>query len=179
MATLPIRKALVYGRDAEKSRAFAEKMSALYRIEVEPIGHPRRAVEYQPLVITATSSKDPVFEGQWLTPGTLVCAMGSNWLHKAEVDADAVAAAKLVVCDSVAACQAEAGDFVQALAQGRFKWQEAAELSDIVANQRPARKSEDDIILFKSVGLGIEDVALAAKALELAAAKNMGQRLSL
>lgn len=179
MATCPVKKALVYSRDADKCRAFAERMSARHRVEVEPIGHPRRAVEYQPLVITATSSKDPVFEGKWLTPGTLVCAVGSNWLHKAEIDPDTIRAARLVVCDSIAACQAEAGDLVQPLAQGIFRWQDAAELGPILANQRPGRMDDRDIIVFKSVGLGIEDVAIAAKTVENARAKGLGSELNL
>lgn len=179
MATCPIRKALVYSRDATKCKAFAERMAAQHRVEVEAIGHPRRAVEYQPLVITATSSKDPVFEGKWLTPGTLVCAMGSNWLHKAEIDPDSIRAARLVVCDSVPACQAEAGDLVQSLALGYFKWKEAAELGPILANQRPGRLNDKDIIVFKSVGLGIEDVAMAAKILENAKARGVGKQLDL
>lgn len=178
MATCSIKKALVYSRDADKCRAFAESMTTKYRVDVEPIGHPRRAVEYQPLVITATSSKDPVFEGKWLTPGTLVCAVGSNWLHKAEIDADTIRAAQLVVCDSVVACQAEAGDLIQPLAQGIFRWQDAAELGDILANQRPGRIDDKDIIVFKSVGLGIEDVAMAAKIVENAKAKGIGKQLA-
>ncbi len=179
MATCPIRKALVYSRDMAKCQAFADKMAALHRVEVEAISHPRRAVEYQPLVVTATSSKDPVFEGKWLTPGTLVCAMGSNWLHKAEIDPDTIRAARLVVCDSIPACQAEAGDLVQPLAQGIFRWQDAAELGPILANQRPGRLDDKDIIVFKSVGLGIEDVAMAAKIVENAKAKGVGKQLVL
>jgi ornithine cyclodeaminase/alanine dehydrogenase-like protein (mu-crystallin family) len=179
LAVRPIKKALVYSRNADNCRAFAARMAAKHGIDVEPIAHPRRAVEYQPLVITATSSKDPVFEGDWLTPGTLVCAMGSNWLNKAEVDARAFALASAVVCDSIAACQAEAGDLVQALAQGLFHWKDAVELADVVAGKASPRKSPRDILIFKSVGLGIEDVALAAKVFELAKARGVGAELEM
>jgi alanine dehydrogenase len=179
VAVLPLKKVLVYGRDAARRVAFAGRMSERHRLEVEPIAHPRRAVEYQPLVITATSSKTPVFEGEWLTPGTLVCAMGSNWLSKAELDPAAVAAAQLVVCDSIAACQAEAGDFVQALAQGLFHWRDAVELSAIVAAEHPGRRGPQDIVIFKSVGLGLEDVALGAKAVEKAKAMGVGREIEL
>ena len=177
VAALPIKKALVYSRDADKCRAFAERISQRHQLDVEPIGHPRRAVEYQPLVVTATTSKDPVFEGKWLTPGTLVCAVGSNWLHKAEIDAEAVRAARVVVCDSIAACKAEAGDLIQPLAQGVFRWENAVELSAVVAGKQTGRRSPDDIIVFKSVGLGIEDVALGVKAVELAKERGLGQTL--
>jgi ornithine cyclodeaminase/alanine dehydrogenase-like protein (mu-crystallin family) len=179
LAVRPVKKVLVFSRNADNCRDFAARMAARHKIDVEPIAHPRRAVEYQPLVITATSSKDPVFEGDWLTPGTLVCAMGSNWLHKAELDARAVAQASAVICDSIAACQAEAGDFVQALAQGLFHWKNAIELADVVAGKASPRKSPRDILIFKSVGMGIEDVALAAKVLELAKARGVGKELDL
>jgi ornithine cyclodeaminase/alanine dehydrogenase-like protein (mu-crystallin family) len=179
VAVRPIRKALVYSRNADKCREFAQRMAAKLSIEVEPIAHPRRAVEYQPIVITATSSKDPVFEGDWLAPGTLVCAMGSNWLHKAELDAQAIRAAQAIVCDSIAACQTEAGDFVQALSQGLFRWQDAIEFADVVAGKVSPRKSDRDIIIFKSVGMGIEDVALAAKVVELAKERGVGVELDL
>lgn len=176
-AVRPLKQALVYSRNLENCRAFAERMSQSLEIDVTAIEHPRRAVEYQPLVVTATSSKDPVFDGRWLAPGTLVCAMGSNWLHKAEVDVATLAAAQLVVCDSIAACQAEAGDFVKPLADGVFHWRDAVEFADVVAGKHSGRKRTDDIILFKSVGLGIEDVAIGAKVLELARQKKVGQEL--
>lgn len=179
LASCPIKKVLVYSRDEGRRQRFAQAMSERHSIEVEPIGHPRRAVEYQPIVITATSSKDPVLEGKWLTEGTLLCAVGSNWLHKAEIDVDAVRAASLVVCDSVEACQAEAGDLVKPLAEGAFRWSDAAELAEIVAHQRPGRQRDEDIILFKSVGLGIEDVALGAKILERARQRSLGEELPL
>lgn len=176
-AVRPLRQVKVFARRETERIDFAQRMSERHRIEVIPVDDPRKASEYQPIVVTATSSKDPVFDGRWLSPGTLVCATGSNWLSKAEIDVATVEAAKLVVCDSIAACQAEAGDFIQPLAQGVFKWDQAVELSAIVANQHAGRSSSDAIIVFKSVGLGIEDVALGTKLLELARSKNIGTTL--
>jgi ornithine cyclodeaminase/alanine dehydrogenase-like protein (mu-crystallin family) len=172
-----LREVLVYSRSPETREAFAQRMRAQLGVSVTPIEHPRRAVEYQPIVVTATSSKDPVFDGRWLTRGTLVCAMGSNWLHKAELDVEAVRAANLVVCDSIAACQAEAGDLVKPLADGAFRWQDAVELADVVAGKHRGRASADDIVIFKSVGLGIEDVALGAKVVERARERGLGSQL--
>jgi ornithine cyclodeaminase/alanine dehydrogenase-like protein (mu-crystallin family) len=177
-AVCPIRQAFVYSRSAEHRESFAKEMSAKLKIEVTPVDDPRKATEYQPIVVTATTSKDPVFEGKWLSPGTLVCAVGSNWLHKAEIDVDTFAAAQLIVCDSIAACQAEAGDFIQPLAQGVFHWENAVEFSAIVAGTN-GRRSLDHIVIFKSVGLAIEDVALGAKALELAKQRGLGESLPL
>ncbi|HTN76710.1 MAG TPA: ornithine cyclodeaminase family protein [Pirellulaceae bacterium] len=177
IAARPIKKVLVYSRKEENRRDFATRMSERLGIDVEPVDDPRRASEYQPIVITATTSKEPVFDGKWLSPGTLVCAMGSNWLSKAEIDVATVEGAQLIVCDSVAACQAEAGDFIQPLAQGVFRWENAVELSAIVAGQHAGRRAANDRIVFKSVGLGIEDVALGAVVLTNAKQRGVGQAL--
>ena len=122
------------------------------------------AVADLPLVITATTSRAPVFEGGWLARGALVCAIGSNWLHKAEIDSGTVSRAGLVVCDSVACCQREAGDLAQAVETGAFDWSRAVDLADVVAGryQPPA---DPQLTVFKSVGMAIEDVALAARLL--------------
>jgi ornithine cyclodeaminase/alanine dehydrogenase-like protein (mu-crystallin family) len=178
-AVRPLRTALVHSRDPDRRRAFAERMRQELGIDVRAVDHARLAVEYQPIVITATSSKTPVFDGRWLTRGTLVCAMGSNWLHKAEVDVATIEAANLVVCDSIAACQAEAGDLIKPLAEGVFHWRDAVELADIAAGKHPGRRSSEETIVFKSVGLGIEDVALAAKVVELARERSVGKDVSL
>ncbi len=177
IASCPIQQAYVYSRREDARRDFAQRMTERHGIEVIAVDDPRRAVEYQPLVITATSAKDPVFDGRWLTPGTLVCAIGSNWLSRAEIDVATVEAARLIVCDSIVACQSEAGDFIQPLAAGVFKWTAAVELSAIVAGQHAGKAQRQDIVLFKSVGLGIEDVALGGKAVELAQQRGIGLTL--
>jgi ornithine cyclodeaminase/alanine dehydrogenase-like protein (mu-crystallin family) len=133
-------------------------------------------VENLPIVVTATSSRTPVLDGAWLSPGALVCAIGSNWLDKTELDATAVERAGQIICDSVEACRREAGDLAAAESQQVFQWSQAQELADVVAGAI-GRGSPDEIVLFKSVGLAIEDVALGAKALELAREKNVGQWL--
>ncbi len=100
-ATCPIKRAYVYSRDADHRSAFAEKMTTRLEIEVIAVDEPRRAVESLPIVITATTSRAPVFDGEWLSVGTLVCTVGSNWKQKAEIDATTVRRSALVVCDSV------------------------------------------------------------------------------
>jgi alanine dehydrogenase len=176
-AACPIQRALVYSRSEEKRMAFARKMSAELNITVTPVDQPRRAVENLPIVVTATTSREPVFDGQWLSPGTLVCAAGSNWLNKAEIDSTTVQRAASVICDSIEACRHEAGDFAAALDEGIFDWSHAVNLSDVVAGKVAARRDPAEIILFKSVGLAIEDVAIGGKLLELARARGLGQTL--
>jgi ornithine cyclodeaminase/alanine dehydrogenase-like protein (mu-crystallin family) len=175
--TRPIKVAYVYSRNETKRVDFAERMSARLGLEVRPVDRPQEAAADLPIVVTATTSREPVFDGNHLAEGTLVCAVGSNWLNRAEVDTTVVRRADNIVCDSIKACQAEAGDFVDALEKGVFDWTRAVELADVVAGRATGRNTRDSITLFKSVGLAIEDVALGATLLERARAQAVGREL--
>jgi ornithine cyclodeaminase/alanine dehydrogenase-like protein (mu-crystallin family) len=175
--TCPIRRACVYSRDEDRRRTFAAKMTGELGIKVVAVAEPRRAVESLPIVITATTSRWPVFDGDWLSAGSLVCAVGSNWKQKAEIDATTARRAAVVICDSVECCRHEAGDFETAIAAGDFAWESARELSDVLVGTTAGRRDADDIILFKSVGMAIEDVAVGAKLVELARQRGIGSLL--
>lgn len=174
-----IQVAYVYSRNEQKRNDFASTMSAQLGIEVRAVDRPQEAAEDLPIVVTATTSREPVFDGAWLAEGTLVCAVGSNWLNKAEIDATVIRRADNIVCDSVKACQIEAGDFVDALEKGAFDWSRAVDLADVVTGRATARNTRESIALFKSVGLAIEDVALGGKLLELARAQGVGRELAI
>lgn len=173
----PLRKAFVYSRNEARRTQFAERMSAELAIEVLPVDRPQEAAADLPLVMTATTSHEPVFDGAWLAEGTLVCAVGSNWLNRAEIDSTTLRRADNVVCDSVEACRREAGDFVAALEKGIFDWSRAVELADVVAGRSVGRSQKESIAVFKSVGLALEDVALGATLLERARQAGLGQEL--
>lgn len=179
VAVRPIKQAFVYSRDADRRANFAEEMSQRLGIDVVPVDRPQRAAEELPIVVTATSSREPVFDGSWLAEGAHVCAMGSNWMDKAEIDPTVIRRADHIVCDSVEACQHEAGDFAPALEGGSFSWSEAVDLADVVAGKAVGRSRDDSVTLFKSVGMAIEDLALGAKVLELARAQGMGTELAI
>ncbi|MBI2825932.1 MAG: ornithine cyclodeaminase family protein [Planctomycetia bacterium] len=178
-AAVPLRQAFVYNRDEARRAAFAARMAARLGLEVTPVDRPQEAVEDLPIVITATTSTTPVFDGHGLADGAVVCAVGSNALTRAEIDAVTVGRAQAIVCDSVAACRAEAGDFADATAKGVFDWQRAVDLSDVVAGKAVGRSRTGGIGLFKSVGLAIEDVALAARLVQLARERRVGVELPL
>lgn len=173
----PLKQVFVYGRNAERRREFAERMTRQLAIEVVPVDRPGEAAEELPLVVTATSSKAPVFDGNSLDEGAFVAAVGSNWLSRAEIDATVIRRADNIVCDSIEACQLEAGDFVDARDRGIFDWRRAVNLADVVAGRAAGRNRAESITLFKSVGLALEDVALGVKILERARAQGMGQYL--
>jgi ornithine cyclodeaminase/alanine dehydrogenase len=178
-AVRPLRRAKVYSRDAVRREDFARRMSQQLGLEVMPVGDAHGAVEGMPLVVTATTSRKPVLEAAWLAPGALVAAMGSNWLDKAEIDAATVARAGLIVCDDVTCCQHEAGDFREALAQGLFDWSRAVNLADVVSGRHPGRVEASEIVLFKSVGMALEDVAVGHRVLTLAREQGAGRELTI
>lgn len=173
-----LKRAFVYSRHEQRRDDFAEEMSKQLGIEVVPVDRPQEAVADLPVVVTATTSAVPVFDGGDLAEGALVCAVGSNWLNRAEIDATTVRRADNIVCDSVAACQHEAGDFADALEKGSFHWQRPVDLAAVVTGQATGRNSPESVVLFKSVGLAIEDVALGAIILERARKAGMGRELS-
>ncbi len=173
----PLKVAYVYSRNEQKRVSFADRMSEKLGFEVRPVDRPQEAAEDLPIVVTATTSREPVFDGNWLAEGTLVCAVGSNWLRRAEIDTTVIRRADNIVCDSIKACQHEAGDFVDALEKGIFDWNRAVELADVVVGKATGRNARDSIALFKSVGIALEDIALAAKLLERARAEGVGEEL--
>lgn len=175
-AVRALKRAFVYSRTAEKRERFARQMTAELGFEVVPVDQPEKAVA-NPIVITATSSAQPVFDGQALIAGAFVAAIGSNWPSRAEIDATVVRRAENIVCDSVEACRNEPGDFVEALEKGVFDWSRAVDLCDVVSGRTVGRSRPESITLFKSVGLAIEDVALGGKLLALARQQNVGCQL--
>lgn len=176
-AVRQLKQVFVYSRDEKKRVAFADRMSEQLAIEVTPVDRPQEAAEELPIVITATTSGKPVFDGHWLAEGAFVAAVGSNWPTRAEIDSTVVRRADNIVCDSVEACRQEAGDFVDARQKGIFDWPRAVELADVVAGRAVGRSRPESLTLFKSVGLALEDVALGGKLLELARAQGIGTPL--
>jgi alanine dehydrogenase len=176
-AVLPLRRVFVYSRSEERRALFAEKMQALLNLEVLAVDRPQEAAEDLPIVITATSSSTPVFDGGTLAEGTVVCAVGANALSRAEIDATTVRRADTIVCDSVAACRHEAGDFADALEKGIFDWSRAVDLADVVVGRAVGRTRNGGVAIFKSVGLAIEDVAMATRLVQLAKEQGRGVML--
>jgi alanine dehydrogenase len=172
-----IERAEVYSRDAERRQRFAREMSEFCGTQVVPVHSPVEAVADKDIVICATTSEVPLFEGRVLEPGTHLNVIGSNYLTKSEIDVETVRRADTIVCDSVEACRREAGDFVEALEAGVTDWSLMRDLGDVVTGRQTGRALPEHITLFKSVGLAVEDVALAVKLLERAREEKVGQPL--
>jgi ornithine cyclodeaminase/alanine dehydrogenase-like protein (mu-crystallin family) len=178
-AVRPIKRVYVYSRDAAKRAAFAAETSAACNTEVVPVDTPEEAARGMDVVCTATTSRDPVLKGDWLADGCHVNLVGSNFLAKSEADVGVFRRASLVTADSVEQARLEAGDFVAPIREGALTWGGVRELAQVLIGRYPGRQSPAEVTVFKSLGLGLEDIAVAVRVLELARAQGVGRELAL
>jgi ornithine cyclodeaminase/alanine dehydrogenase-like protein (mu-crystallin family) len=170
-AAVPTLESVVaYCRTPERLQAFCKTVDA------QPAeGHSEAAA--QDVVVTITTSRDPVLRGDWLREGALVCAAGANDPRKRELDNVVLERASLVCCDSKEDAKIESGDLIEPVESGVLDWLEVHELQEVVAGELPGRQSDDDIVVFKSNGLAVWDVALAAELLVRARERGVGREL--
>jgi alanine dehydrogenase len=167
-AALPsIQDVVAYCRTETALREFCSEVGAE---PAESLGDPA-ALE---IVVTATSSRDPVLRGEWLREGALVCAVGANVPQARELDNVVLERAVFVCCDSLDQARLESGDLIEPIQSGVLDWLEVHELHEVVGGELSGRSSPHDIVLFKSNGLAAWDVALGALALERARAEGRG-----
>jgi ornithine cyclodeaminase/alanine dehydrogenase-like protein (mu-crystallin family) len=170
-----LRRVSVYSRSEEHRNAFAAEMSPRCGVEVVPVSRPEEAAQDKDIVITATTSREPVLFGNWLAQGCHVNAVGSNFLGKAELDVNVVRRASDVVVDSKDQARLEAGDFQQAIEDGALHWADIRELGQVIVGRYAVRKQQQDVTLFKSLGIAIEDVVLAGRVYQRATAEGVGR----
>jgi ornithine cyclodeaminase/alanine dehydrogenase len=152
-------------------------MSQVCRADVQAVPQPELAARDKDVIILATSSREPVISSPWVADGTHINAIGSNFLAKSEMDINLLKRCKPIVVDSKDQARIEAGDFTQALEDGSLHWSDIRELGQIVVGKFPGRVRDQDISLFKSVGIAIEDVAVAAKVYAKAKAEGIGREV--
>jgi ornithine cyclodeaminase/alanine dehydrogenase-like protein (mu-crystallin family) len=170
-----VRRVQVYSRNEENRRRFAAEMSEQCQTEVVPVSRPEMAAENKDVVITATTSREPVLNGAWLAQGTHINAVGSNFLGKAELDAATFRRVADVVVDSKDQARVEAGDFQQAFEDGSLHWSDVRELGQVIVGRYRGREHEQDITLFKSLGIAVEDIAVAARVYARAQDEGVGR----
>ena len=174
----PIEKARAFDVDPQAAKTFAEQMSRQLRIPVEPAGDPRAAARSSDIVVTCTPSRKAFLSKDDLSPGAFVAAVGADSADKQELDPAILASARLVV-DSFEQC-AGSGELHHALEIGLLTRSGVhAELSELVAEQKPGRLSADEITVFDSTGTAIQDVAAAAVIYDKAIRKRWHRSLSL
>jgi alanine dehydrogenase len=165
-----IERVVAHCRTERNLLAFCE------RVGVEPAESNREAAE-QDVVVTITTSRDPVLRGEWLRPGALVCAVGANNPAARELDNVVLERASFVCCDWKEQARIESADLIEPIQRGVLDWLEVHELHEVVAGELPGRQSPDDIVVFKSNGIASWDVAVAAAVVERAHERGVGRKL--
>jgi alanine dehydrogenase len=176
-SALSLSEVRVYGRNAERRKAFADELCARLGLWVLPADSPEKALEGADVVTTMTSSTQPVFDGALVRPGMHLNVAGSNSLLKREVDEATVARADLVAVDSLASVPLESGDLLAPLQKGSLYPEGLVELGRIVAGRHAGRGSPEDVTLFKSHGIALEDIALAAVVYRKAVEQGLGAKV--
>jgi ornithine cyclodeaminase/alanine dehydrogenase-like protein (mu-crystallin family) len=174
-AVRPLASIRAFGRDRDRLQGFCRDTEAACGVKTLACATAEEAVRGADIVVTATSSATPVLEGAWLRPGVHVNAVGSNRADRRELDEAAVGRAGLIVVDSLEQARLEAGDLMGAGSGAPLD--RAVELKDIVAGARPGRRDDSEITLFKSLGVGVEDLAAASLVYDRAVAQGIGRPL--
>jgi alanine dehydrogenase len=173
----PIKTIVAFSRDAGKCKTFCQEMTGVVGIGVYPASAPEEAAKDMDIIVTATTSKDPVLKAEWISKGTHVNAVGGNSISRQEIDVETVRKSACVVVDSSEQAMLESGDLAKAAEAGAFYWEDARELGLVVVGEFPGREDAGEITLFESHGIALEDVALAARIYEQAAKSGIGERL--
>jgi ornithine cyclodeaminase/alanine dehydrogenase-like protein (mu-crystallin family) len=176
-AAHPIKQVRVFGRDAERRQKFAEAMQQVIGVETIAAESAEAAVRDADVVATMTSSATPVLEGAWLKPGVHVNAAGSNATNRQEIDVATVKRADLIVVDQLEGAQLECGDLTAAVEAGAVSWDKIGEFGAIVTGAAPGRTNDQQITLFESQGLAVQDMAAAAYIYEQAKERGLGQEV--
>ena len=174
-----VEKVKVYSPKLEHRLQYCQEMEKLLGVEVVPVEEPRKAVTGSDIISTATMSKKPVFDGNWIEKGTHINAIGAHYPDQQEVDETAVLRSKFVV-DSRERALKEEGELLIPIRKGIITDAHIyAELADIVAGKAKGRQSAEDITLFTSGGMASECIVAAARIYEKAVSNGVGQQLNI
>jgi len=175
---LAVKQFRVFSRDVKRRESFALGLADDLGLAVTPATSAEAATRGAQVVVTMTNSGQPVLKADWVEPGALVIAAGSNQPTRNELPPELVGAAELVVVDQLEAAQLESGDLLEAEKSGRFNWDGVVELGAVLAGRAKGRRSADGIVLFESHGLALWDVAAGAYVLETARRARLGTEVS-
>jgi len=173
-AVRPVRRVRVYSVPAESAAEFAERESRLTGLPVEAIETAEEAVAGADLICTTTTATEPVVQGAWVSPGAHVNAVGAYTPATRELDSALVAQARLYA-DRRESLLSEAGEFLIPKGEGLIGDEHiVGEIGEVLTGRAPGRTSPDEITLFKSLGIAIEDLAAAHRVYEIAREKDLG-----
>jgi ornithine cyclodeaminase/alanine dehydrogenase-like protein (mu-crystallin family) len=156
-----LRRVRVWSRTAARCERFIEKAKQKFGITIEQTSSAEACVAGADIICTVTSSRQPVLQGAWISSGAHINAVGSALPTARELDSAAVARSRVYV-DRRESALAEAGDILIPMSEGLFTSEHIrGEIGGVLMGSEPGRESPDEITLFKSLGLAIEDLAAA------------------
>ena len=170
----PLKRVFAYDRDAEQAARFASELSKQLNIAIEPTDDLAAAVGQSDICVTCTPSREYFLNREYVAPGTFIAAVGADSEEKQELDPSLLAASNKVVADILDQC-AVVGELHHALEKGLLKRTDVhAELGEVVAGKKAGRSSDEDIIIFDSTGMALQDAAAAAIVYEKASEAGVG-----
>ena len=172
-----IRVAKVFSRTPERRESFAAEMGQKLGINVVATASAEACVNGSDIIIIITNSSSPVLNGEWLSAGAHVNAAGANHWMRRELDDEAVRRSSVIVVDDVEQAKIECGDLIYPVEQGIIWWEQVRSLSEVVAGRASGRVAADNITLFESQGIALEDIAVGVKIYELAKERGVGREL--
>lgn len=176
-AVRSINKAFIITNNDPREGPFLEKMKKKLDIELVLTEDKRSSLRQSDIVITATNSRTPLFEGSWVKPGTHITAIGSYKPDFRELDTETIKVSRIFV-DSLDAAKEEAGDLIIPISEGAITWDSVAgEIGAVIAGEILGRKSQEEITLFKSVGLAVQDAVVAQEIYTRALKAGLGTKL--
>jgi len=176
-----LRKVKVFSPNREHRDAFAEEMGKSLALEVIPVSSPEEVVRGSDIVITATSSNEPVFRGEWLEAGMHVGSIANSdeGQRRSELDAETFRRSDLLFINSREFLeQTKQAELMDLIDGGVFGWDKIHELGELLTGKAPGRTDADQITLYKNnVGMGIQFAAVGARILEEAEKKGLGKEI--
>jgi len=169
-----IREVRVYSRTEERARKFCETMKSKIAAQLRVASNPAEAVRGADIVNVITNAANPVLEGEWLEAGQHINAAGSNSLIRREIDEAAVGKCDVIAVDSRNTAQNECGDLLPAVEKGFVQWDALPEIGEIMLQRLPGRSSDDQITLYESHGMAVQDLYVGARVLKLARERSVG-----
>lgn len=173
-AVRKLERVKVFSRKTDKLAAFCARMRDRLGLDIVPASSAEETVKGSDIVVTITTAATPVFNGEWIEPGQHINAAGSNSLLRREIDEATVRRCSPIVVDSRPSAIKEAGDLLPAFEKGRLHAGQLAELGEVINGTRAGRCTPEQVSLFESQGMAIQDLIIAAELARMARAKGLG-----
>lgn len=177
--SLPVSEIRMWSPTRDKRERVAAELAAELEVKVLAVDTALDAAAGASIIVTATTSSEPVLRAEWIEPGSTILSVGSFAPQRREVGDDLIRRADKVVVDHLDTALAQAGPIVHAVSSGVLVPDHITSLGEVLTGTRPGRTSERDVIFYNSVGLGIQDAAAAWLALDRAAARGLGTKINL